>query len=141
MIRTANFSDLSRLVQMGRRFRSETKYEKYLAENPDKMRELGEQLVRQDGLLISEQNGEPTGMLGFVNHSHFISGDRVTGEVFWWVEPERRGDGLRLVRETENRARAGGSKYIQMIAPTDQVARIYSRIGYEKVEETWQKTL
>lgn len=141
MIRLAREADIPRLVEMGQRFRRESSYAERLADNPEKMAELGRQLLKVDGLLLSEKDGELTGMLGFILHNHFISGEVFAGEVFWWVEPERRGDGLRLLREAEKRARARGAKYMQMIAPTDQVATIYKRLDYEFVEATYQKAL
>lgn len=141
MIRTATESDIPRLVEMGRRFRRETTYERFLADNPGRMAELGKQLLAVNGLILSERDAEPTGMLGSIIHSHFISGERVAGEVFWWVEPEHRGEGLRLLQEAENRGRKAGAKYMHMIAPNERVSRLYERLGYEWVEATYQKTL
>lgn len=141
MIRTALESDIPRMVEMGMRFRNETSYAQYLAGNAEKQTELGKTLIAKDGLIVSERNGQLVGMLGFIIHYHFISGEKVAGEVFWWVEPEHRGDGLRLLREAEKRARAAGAKYMHMIAPTDQVATVYKRLGYEFVEATYQRSL
>lgn len=140
-IRAAASGDLPRLLEMGLRFRKESRYAEFLAENPDKMLALGELLIDKDGYLLSERDGKITGMLGYILHDHFISGEKVAGEVFWWVEPEYRGDGLRLLREAERRAKAAGASYMHMIAPTKQVATIYGRLGYEYVEETHQKSL
>src|SRR5580698_1547835 len=117
-VRLATAEDIPRLVAMGRRFRSETSYSKYLGENPERMAELGAILLAKDGLLVLERDGEAVGMLGFILHSHFISGELVAGEVFWWVEPEHRGDGLKLLEETKRRAKIAGAKYLHMIAPT-----------------------
>lgn len=105
------------------------------------MRELGEALLKSDGLLVSERGTELTGMLGFILHNHFISGEIFAGEVFWWVEPEHRGDGVRLLREAERRAKAGGARHLQMIAPSAKVAEFYGRTGYDFVESTFQKAL
>jgi RimJ/RimL family protein N-acetyltransferase len=136
-VRSAKSSDIPRIVQMGCRFRAESSYSKYLAENSAKMAELAEMLISKDGLLILERE-EITGMLGFVVHEHFISGERVAGEVFWWVEPEHRGDGLKLVDEMKRRARLLGCAYIHMIAPSERVARLYRHLGFEWVESTHQ---
>lgn len=105
------------------------------------MQELGEMLLATDGLLLSERDGQLTGMLGFILHSHFISGEIFAGEVFWYVEPEQRGDGVRLLREAERRAKERGAKYMHMIAPNSKVAEFYCRTGYEFVESTFQKAL
>jgi len=141
MIRQATAEDVPRLVEMGRRFRSETGYAKVLAENPAKMAELATQLAASGGLLVSEREGELVGMLGYVVYPHFISGESTAGEVFWWVEPEHRGEGLKLLKEAERRAKAVGAEKMQMIAPTDRVATLYLRLGYEFVEASYQRAL
>ncbi len=142
MIRAAHLSDVPRIVEMGRRFRVESTYNKHLADNPERMTRLAEQLIGQGGLLIAEQNGDITGMIGFILHDHFISGEKFAGEIFWWQEPEYRGiDGLKLLREAEKVARAAGAKYLQMIAPNDRITKLYKLRGYEFVESTYQLAL
>jgi GNAT superfamily N-acetyltransferase len=141
LIRAATEQDIPRLVEMGQRFRAETSYSQFLSDNPGKMAELGAKLVSQDGVLVSQRNDRVVGMLGMILHSHFISGERMAGEVFWYVEPAYRGEGIKLMSETEKRARAAGAQHIQMIAPNDQVAAVYRRMGYQFVEATYQKAL
>jgi GNAT superfamily N-acetyltransferase len=141
LVRSATDEDIPRLVEMGCRFRAESSYSKYLAENPERMAELGHQLLAKDGLLVAELDGESIGMLGFILHVHFISGELVAGEVFWWMEPEHRGHGLKLVEEAKRRARKAGAKYLHMIAPSERVARLYRHLGYEFVESTHQISL
>jgi GNAT superfamily N-acetyltransferase len=141
LIRLATSADVPRLVEMGQRFRRETTYSQHLAENPEQMEKLLEQLMSSDGVLVSEREGVLVGMIGYIVYSHFLSGDTVAGEVFWWVEPEARGDGLRLLREAERRAKERGARHLQMIAPTAQVAHVYERLGFTYVESTYQKTL
>src|SRR5438552_5373318 len=126
---------------MGRRFRRESSYRDVIADNPERMKALGEQLIAQNGLIVSERDGQVTGMLGFVLFDHFISGERTCGEVFWWLNPESRGEGLKLLREVERRAKLAGAKHIQMIAPTAEVARVYERLKYRFVESTYQRDL
>lgn len=141
MIRDAQTSDLARIVEMGCRFRKESSYDKYLTENPERMGQLAEQLISQKGLLVSERQEKIIGMLGFIVYSHFISGELVAGEVFWWVEPEHRGEGIRLLREMEKRARLAGAKHMQMVAPNEKVGHFYQRLGYGFVESAYQRTL
>lgn len=136
MIRVAIEADLPRLVEMGQRFRSESTYSKFLADNPERMMQLGRQLLAADGLLVLEKAGQIIGMIGYIIHSHFISGEIVAGEVFWYVEPEVRGDGLKLVDEAKRRARVAGAKFLDMVAPSERVARLYKHLGYEWMEST-----
>lgn len=142
MIRFAVLPDVPRLVEMGRRFRRESNYGSMIGENPEQMARTAAQLIESaGGVLVSERGGELVGMLGFVVFPHFLSGEIVAGEVMWWVEPEHRGDGLKLLRAAESAARARGAVKMHMIAPTEQVGAIYRRLGYELVESTFQRCL
>lgn len=141
MIRLATEQDIPRLVEMGRRFRGETSYAKYLSDNPEKMAQTAKMLLKQGGIVLVEENENIVGMLGYILHDHFLSGEKYAGEVFWWVEPEYRGVGLALLREAENRARQAGATQMQMIAPTKQVAAVYRYFGYGYVESTFQRAL
>ncbi len=129
------------MVEMGRRFRKESSYCDFLADNPERMAKLARELLSKDGLLLSENDGGITGMFGYVVYDHFISGEKTAGEVFWWVDPENRGEGIDLLREAERRARSVGAKHMQMIAPTRRVEGLYRHLKYTYVETTYQKAL
>lgn len=141
MIRDATEKDIPRMVEMGRAFRSGSTYEKHLADNPEKMAELGRKLIAANSLLVDESDGEIHGMLGYVIHNHFMSGETFAGEIFWWVNEDNRGFGLKLLREAEKRAKAAGATQMQMIAPNERVASLYQRLGYGFVESTFQRAL
>jgi len=141
MIRLACGADIPRLVEMGLRFRRESEYVDVLAENADKMTQLATQLANSGCLVVSERDGQIVGMLGYVLYPHFLSGELVSGEVFWWVEPEHRGEGLKLLRAAEDRSKSFGATSMQMIAPNERVAALYKRLGYKAVETTYQRPL
>jgi len=141
VIRIATTADVPRLIEMGERFRSSSTYNRYLAGNAEQMKKFAKEIIDGDGLIVSERNGHITGMLGFVVFRHFISRETTGGEVFWWVEPEYRGDGLKLLRAAEKCARGVGAKRFQMIAPSEEVEKLYELMGYEYVESTYQKML
>jgi GNAT superfamily N-acetyltransferase len=141
VIRLARESDVARLVEMGLRFRRETDYQAHLTENPEKMAELARQLIGGEGMLISEREGLAVGMIGWVLFPHFLSGEMIAGEVCWWVDPEQRGEGIKLLRASESRAKAAGAVRMQMIAPNEKVAALYRRLGYVYVESAFQRTL
>lgn len=140
-IRLAIEADIPAMVDMGVKFNEQSSYSKHLKISREKVAAMGKQLIDMGGLLVSERGGQIVGMIGFIVHNHFMSGETVAGEVFWWVEPAFRGEGLRLLKESENRARALGAKKMQMIAPTDQVAKVYRHFDYEFVEATYQREL
>lgn len=126
---------------MGTRFRRETDYRNHLTENPLMMARLATQLIQVGVLLVSERAGELVGMIGLALFDHFLSAERIAGEVFWWVEPEQRGEGVKLLRAAEQHAKAAGAIRLQMIAPDDRVGGLYLRLGYGFVESAYQKTL
>lgn len=142
MIRFATLEDVPALVEMGKRFLRESPYHAFLAENPARMYELIAGLIEgSGGVLVSSMGDKITGMLGYILHNHFISGEPMAGEVFWWVEPEYRGQGIRLLHAVEAAAHKAGATKIQMIAPNERVGALYARLGYSPVETTFQRTL
>src|SRR6266481_8606542 len=141
LIREANEQDIPRLVEMGMHFHNGSPYREHIKENPQQMRNLAEQLVLNRGLLLSERAGKICGMFGYFVYPHFLSGEIVAGEVFWWVEPEHRGEGVKLLKEAERRAKSAGAARMQMIAPDDRLGTLYKRLGYSFVEASYQKTI
>lgn len=141
IIREAMREELPRLVEMGQHFREGSRYERFLADNPAVMLSLGEKLLPANGLIVAEKDGQLVGMLGFVIYDHFISGEKVVGEVFWWVEPAYRKYGVKLMREMERRGRLAGATVEQMVSPSAKVSEFYERIGFEWVESTYQRAL
>jgi len=141
MIRLACAADVPRLVELGLRFRRESEYNAHLSENAEKMAELATQLAERECLVVSERGGRLVGMLGYVIFSHFLSGETVSGEVFWYVEPEFRGEGLKLLRAAEERSKQAGARWMQMIAPNERVAAVYERLSYKYVESAYQRAL
>ncbi len=141
-IRYANDADMARVIEMGCRFINSTPYRAHLTPSPAHMERLYQMLMLNDGgVLLAERDGQIVGMLGYMIYEHPMSGERGAVEFFWWVEPDARGDGMRLLRRAERDARDRGALRLQMIAPTDQVASVYQRLGYTFVESAYQKVL
>lgn len=141
-IREATEADVSRLVEMGQRFRNETVYQSRVPENTDQMEALTRQLIASDAglLLVADREGALVGMLGALLFPHHISGRLTGGELFFWVEPEHRGHGVRLVKQAERWARARGAVAMQLIAPTADVEVLYQRLGYTRLEVAYEKS-
>lgn len=144
-IREAEIGDVDQLVQLGLRFRATTSYVSLIAENPDQMRRTAEDLITRDDAVIfvsEDRGGLVTGMIGLVRYPHHLSGALTCGEVFWYIAPESRGDGVRLLRQAEQWARNHGATVLEMIQPVGtEVDVIYRRYGYQAVEVSWQKRL
>jgi GNAT superfamily N-acetyltransferase len=141
LMRKATVQDIPRLLEMGMRFHQNSPYKDHLAANPEQMGKIASQIASSGGLLVSENQGRIVGMFGFVTFPHFLSGELIAAEVFWWVEPEHRGTGKKLLYEAENMAREAGAKKMQMIAPDARVGRLYEHMKYKFVESAYQKSL
>jgi GNAT superfamily N-acetyltransferase len=143
VIRPATSADVPALVVMGQQFAQTELYRDVLRENPEQMAVVATNLIEDESgtVLVLERDGVLVGMMGLVCTPHFLSGDMFAGEVFWWVTPGQRGDGVRLLRAAEAWAIERGATTLQMIAPTERVGQFYSRMGFTRTEISYQKAL
>jgi GNAT superfamily N-acetyltransferase len=128
---------------MGARFISETDYAGIISVNPDRLSASVKAVAdNPDGvILVSGSDATITGMIAMLAYDHPFSGERMAFEVVWWVEPEARGDGVRLLRAAEDWAMEQGIGKMQMVAPNERVGALYERMGYLPVETSYQRTL
>lgn len=142
-IRPATLEDIPVLQAMGVRFIQETTYRDHIGVSPEAITSLLQRLIEHETavVFVTDRDGEITGMIGLVRFDHPVSGESIVSEMFWWMEPERRGDGIRLLRHAERWAKSDGAVRFQMIAPTPQVARVYRALGYTEIETTFQRSL
>lgn len=143
MIRTATLADVPRLVELGTRWISEGPYAGHITPRAESMAKLATGLIEADhGLvLVYESDGRTLGMIGAIATFHPYSGDPVMSEMFWYVEPESRGGGVRLLKAAEDWARSHGILDSIMISPSPKVSAFYRRLGYERLEEQFIKRL
>jgi GNAT superfamily N-acetyltransferase len=143
VIREATIADVPRLVDMGVRFIEGGAYGWHITPNREAMAKLAENLISVDHghVIIYEQNGAAIGMIGVIATHHPYSGEPVMSEMFWYVEPEHRGAGVRLLRAAEDWAREHGIRDSIMISPSPKVSAFYQRLGYEPLEEQFIKRL
>ena len=143
-IRPAEEADLPRLVELGQRFLHSTPYRNLMGDNVQCMADTAESLLtNDDGLVLvaADPHDGPVGMIGMLAFRHHLSGERIAGELFWYVDPEARGVGLQLLRGAEAWAKGKQAVRIQMVAPTAQVGKVYERLGYACIEMTYQRSL
>ena len=145
IIREAIEADISRVVEMGRRFLLEGPYRDQIQDSPQGFQNALAALLAnpRTRVLVSEDDGSITGMLIFVVAPHYFTGELIAGEVVWYVQPEarRKMAGLRLLNFAEKAATEMGAKRIQFVAPTDRIGRLYERRGYTKIETSYQRSL
>lgn len=144
-LRPATLEDLPRLVAMGQHFLQATPYRSLIADNPAQMTALATMLITDANglLLVADGGGALVGMIGLLVFSHHLSGERIAGEVFWWVEPQQRGTvGIRLLRAAEQWAKDQRVVTVQMVGPTTgRAGLIYERLGYAPIEVAYQRRI
>lgn len=143
MIRQATVEDRERLAEMGRRFAAETEYRELVNVDPARIQAtVDHMLSNPDGVVfVSGTDATTTGMIALLAYDHPFSGERTAFEVVWWVNPEARGDGVRLLRAAEGWALDRGIRKMQMVAPNERVGALYKRLGYAPVEISYQRSL
>lgn len=142
MIREAVRADIPHLVVMGLRFVRSSSYAEQIGENPDALFDLMLKLIESpEAVIFISGEDRPFGMIGAHLYRHPMSGEITASELFWWVEPEHRGEGVILYRKMEEWARENAATKIQMIAPDDRTERAYCALGFHKLETHYQKAL
>jgi GNAT superfamily N-acetyltransferase len=143
MIRRATEQDIPRLIEMGQRFVAETEYRDLVDAKPEQLEHTISLMLASPAnvVLVSESKEAVTGMLAAVVYEHPFSGTLTGSELVWWVDPEARGDGLRLLRAAEAWAKDAGASRMQMVAPNEKVATLYRRLGYVEMETAFQRSL
>jgi GNAT superfamily N-acetyltransferase len=95
--------------------------------------------------LFSDKTGEFLGGLGAVVAPDFNSFDKVAAEVFWFVKPEVRGEGLKLLPAYEAWAKEKGAKRCGMVhllnLQPEILHKVFMRRGYQPIEVNYMKDL
>jgi N-acetylglutamate synthase-like GNAT family acetyltransferase len=146
VIRHADRDDLDAIVAMGLTFLATVYGEKLTAPpDPTRIRAYVSSLLDDAdtrALFVNEHDGALTGMFGLHLFTHPMTGQIVAAELFWWVNPDRRGlDGLRLLARARAWATQAGAQLLQMVAPDAAVAQLYERLGYTRIETAYVTTL
>lgn len=142
MIREADHDDIPDLVVMGLRFIRSSSYAGQIGENPDALFDIMLRFIDDDdAILLVQGEGKPEGMIGGLVYSHPLSHQIFFSELFWWVEPEHRGNGLELPRQAEAWGKSAGATHSIMISPNDKTSRVYEALGYSRLETHYIKAL
>lgn len=142
-VRPALPIDVPQIVAMALEFLS-TEYEGRIEPDAAAIGHFAEWLIASPehlALVLEDRGGAIQGMFGALLHVHPMSGDTIATEVAWWVNPEERRGGLRLLKAAETWARERGACRMQMIAPSPKVEQFYQRVGFQKLETVYQRSV
>ena len=146
MFRGAKAEDIPALVEMGASFHGISGLSRFVAFEPLSFEAALSVLIDDGLLLVLERGGKPVGMAGvFVAPAYYNRHAMMAGEMFWWIDPEHRGHGIKMLAEVEARVRKMGVDVLHMgcmeTMDPDGVAKLYRRAGYTPVERTYYKRL
>jgi GNAT superfamily N-acetyltransferase len=92
---------------------------------------------------IRGADGRVVGALGALIYPDLNDGALVATEAFWYVLPEHRGSGLRLLQTFETWAQARGARRLIMVHLSglmpDKLETFYQRRGYRAIEKHYLK--
>lgn len=94
-------------------------------------------------VFVADQGDELLGALGLIKAPDLHNGEMMAIETFWFVAPEHRGIGLRLLDAFEEWAALNGCDKTAMIHLVDsmpeRLERFYLKRGYSLVEKHYIK--
>lgn len=94
------------------------------------------------GLFI---DGVARGFLGMIVMDDINDGNKTCQEAFWYVHPDHRGSGLRLLLAAEKMAKELSCKKMTMVhllnPAGEKLSRIFTRMGYRPIETHYVREL
>lgn len=129
------------MVEMGWRFYETLGYHELIPFVPEDFAESLRGFMRDHTALVMDGGmGVAITFTSFVNHNTIVG-----AELFFWVDPEKRGAGMSLLDALESRARALGARTMSVVTcqgmKEEALARAYERRGYVRKETTYVKEL
>lgn len=136
MIRQATRADVPDIVDLGERHWNESSYGQWMKADREAMATLARAALETPNALVlaDERDARLVGIIGVVAMPHIYTGVLVMSELFWYVVPDARGSGVRLLKHAEAWAAANGVQFSTMMAPDERVAQFLVRIGYAPIE-------
>uniref|UniRef100_A0A6H1ZL20 Putative acetyltransferase n=1 Tax=viral metagenome TaxID=1070528 RepID=A0A6H1ZL20_9ZZZZ len=141
MISKAVKKDLKKLIGMATRFAGSSKFTRF---NPEIFVQTWENLFDM-GIGVIFIFDDFKGMLGAIKYPDPNSGEMTATEMFWWVDPEYRGKGNRLLTEYEKWANENDCSRAIMVHLSDimpeKLKAFYNRKGYIEMETHFVKEI
>lgn len=150
IVRPAITADLDGYVNLAADFHEASPMKGVAKFDPDGIRAFLARLLENDDalVLVAELDAELVGITACLLYPlYFSPGYSVVQELWWWLTPEARGNGVgkKMYEAIELWAKSKNAKAIFMIALEDERAgimeKIYIQSGFRPLERTFIKEL
>ena len=142
MIRLAAIGDIPRLLDLGEQFAATVPA---MANFNREIAHLSWTSFIESDIALVLMIDDYSGMLAAIISPDPYTGELVATEMAWFVSPDNRGGGIRLLAEFEKRAKQVGCKRIIMAhlitEQTKQLEKLYERRGYVPLETHYIKDI
>lgn len=147
MIREAEVRDIPEMVEMGRRFFAASGYADITELDPESLEATFKSLLENpDAVVLVVEKSKLVGMAAALIYPFYFNlKHRTSQEMFWWVDQEHRGSGLKLFDDLISGVKAKGAESLSMIAldalDPEKVGAIYERRGFRASERLFIRRL
>lgn len=147
MIRFATYDDIPQLLRMGKNFHAVSGYAEFGDYEPEPTAVLLINMIDRKEVLIDTEG--KYGMLGWVTVPFYMMQSKhMCTELFWWVEPEKRGSALaiRMLHCFMKTAKQRQASAVCMITldgdatagvDAQKTAQLYQRLNFKPKETTY----
>ena len=142
MIREATEKDIPAIVAMGREFFKLTGLP--IEYDDDSVAGMVKNLINGESAVVFVDEEVKSAIAGLVYPFYFNTGILSGNEMFWWVSPEKRGSGIKLMDKLEEWARGKGADLFQVTClheGHDKIGSYYQRRGYKPKEHNYMRVL
>ena len=145
IVRNANLEDYDLVTPLGIEFiknspMGHVDFDEY------SFKSLFESMVKGGSFWVLVSGDEVVGICGALAFPLYFNSDYLLAqELFWYVDPDHRGSGYKLLNSLEEWAKDEGVHTIHMFALEDKsietMKKVYAKKGYHPIERTFSKEL
>jgi GNAT superfamily N-acetyltransferase len=148
LIRLPERSEIPALVEMGRRFHAASGYSDIATFDANSVSSMLASMIDGENFvfLVVEKKGELLGGAGALIFPCYLNlAHRTAQELFWYVDPEHRGVGIRLFDALCSEVKRKGAESLMMITleslKPELVGAFYERRGFRNISRSFIKGL
>lgn len=145
MLRGLNSGEVFLLAPIGRRFFAEAG-EVGIFNASGFEESIGQMIEVGIGVVyVLEDESGVYGAIGGAKIQDIYTGNLIAMELFWYMDSEKRGEGMTLLSAFERWAKGQGCTKIRMVHLSDLMPDtlriVYERRGYREVETTYERAI